>query len=102
MAVDQISVHDLQTLGDDIVLIDVREDHEWADAHIPHAVHIPLGTVPDALGAFVGTPTYVICKVGGRSQHACEFADSQGKHVINVAGGMMAWMQAGYSTEQGA
>lgn len=102
MSVEQISVQDLHSLGPDIVLIDVREDHEWADARVPHAVHIPLGTVPEALGAFVGSPTYVICKVGGRSQHACEFAVAQGKQVVNVAGGMIAWSQAGYAIDSGA
>lgn len=101
MAVEQITVHDLRELGDDIVLVDVREDHEWVDAHVPHATHLPLGSVPATLGAFVGRPTYVICKVGGRSQHACEFAAANGKHVVNVAGGMLAWKAAGYPTESG-
>jgi len=99
VAVEQISVQDLRELGDDIVLIDVREDDEWADVRVRHAVHVPLGTVPDALGAFVGEPTYVICKVGGRSQHACEFAAAHGKDVVNVDGGMMAWVRAGLPTE---
>ena len=102
MAVEQITAQDLHALGPDIVLIDVREDHEWADARVPHAVHVPLGTVPEALGAFVGSPTYVICKVGGRSQHACDFASAQGKQVVNVAGGMMAWLRAGYATKAGS
>ena len=101
MAVEQITAQDLHALGSDIVLVDVREDHEWVDARIPHAVHIPLGAVPATLGAFVGTPTYVICKVGGRSQHACDFAEAQGKQVVNVAGGMVAWLRAGYTTESG-
>lgn len=101
MAVEQINVQDLRALGDDILLIDVREDHEWADARAPHATHLPLDRVPATLGAFVGEPTYVICKAGGRSQHACEFAAANGKHVVNVAGGMLAWQAAGYPTESG-
>ena len=101
MAVEQITVQDLQALGDDIVLIDVREELEWAEARVPHAVHVPLGTMPDALGAFVGSPTYVMCRVGGRSQHACEIAAAHGKDVVNVAGGMIAWTQAGFATESG-
>ncbi len=37
------------------------------------------------------SPTYVICHAGGRSAHACEFLGAQGRDVVNVAGGMLAW-----------
>lgn len=96
MAIDEISVSDLHDLGSEIVLIDVREDDEWADGHIPHARHVALATVPDRLDSFDGEPTYVICKVGGRSLRACEFAAAQGHRVVNVGGGMLAWADAGH------
>ena len=64
MAVEEITAADLHALGSEVVLIDVREDDEWADGHIAHARHVPLATVPDRLDEFVGSPTYVICKVG--------------------------------------
>ena len=79
-----------------MVLIDVREDDEWTDGRIAHARHVALGTVPDQLAQFDGSPTYVVCKVGGRSMRACEFADAHGHRVANVTGGMMAWTAAGY------
>ena len=101
MAIEEISVDELHALGADITLVDVREDDEWADAHVAHAVHVPLGTVPDHLDAFDGRPTYVICKAGGRSLRACEFADAHGHDVVNVAGGMLAWQQAGHDVESG-
>lgn len=98
VAIEQISVSDLQALGSGIRLIDVRELDEWAEGHVPHAVHVPLGTVPEHLDDFNGTPTYVICRVGGRSYSACEFADAKGHEVVNVAGGILAWIDAGFET----
>ena len=101
MAIEEISVADLQALGPDVVLVDVREDDEWADSHVPYATHVALATVPDHLDRFTGDPTYVMCKVGGRSLRACEFADAQGHRVVNVAGGMLAWLDAGYDVQAG-
>ncbi|MFM6849395.1 MAG: rhodanese-like domain-containing protein, partial [Terrabacter sp.] len=33
----------VSALPDDAVLVDVREDDEWAAGHAPNAIHIPLG-----------------------------------------------------------
>ncbi|MDG1267264.1 MAG: rhodanese-like domain-containing protein [Ilumatobacter sp.] len=102
MLVEEISVEDLHALGSGTVVIDVRETDEWADGHVPHARHVVLGTVPDQLHRFDGSPTYVICKVGGRSLRACEFAAAQGHHVVNVSGGMLAWRSAGFDVATGS
>ncbi len=87
-------------------VVDVREIDEWTTSHIGRAMHVALGTVPENLDAFgldgAEQPTYVMCKVGGRSFRACEYAEAQGKHVVNVAGGMMAWWAAGLDTVTGA
>lgn len=101
MSIEEISVADLHALGSDITLIDVREDDEWFAARIPFARHVVLATLPGNLDAFSGSPTYVLCKVGGRSSRACEFAAAQGHEVVNVAGGILAWLEAGYETESG-
>lgn len=109
VVIREISVDELVALaaeaGGQVPVVDVREPHEWADGHIATAIHVPLGTVPDHLDAFgaddAPEPTYVICKVGGRSMHACEFAAEHGKHVVNVAGGMMAWASAGHDMTVG-
>jgi rhodanese-related sulfurtransferase len=77
-------------------LIDVREDDEYAEGHVPGAVHVPLATVPDHVDLFAAEgDTYVICKGGGRSQRACEFLAEQGVVTTNVAGGTMAWALSG-------
>lgn len=77
-------------------VIDVREPDEYVEGHVPGAQLIPLATVPDNLDRFLtdGT-TYVICKSGGRSMRACEFAADRGYDVVNVAGGTSAWMASG-------
>jgi rhodanese-related sulfurtransferase len=102
VVVEEVSVADLHALGPDVVLIDVRENDEWVDGHIPYARHVVLGTVPDHLDRFDGTPTYVICKVGARSLWACEFAAARGHHVANVTGGMLGWRSAGFDVATGS
>ncbi len=102
MVVEEISVADLHALGPDVVLIDVRENDEWIDGHVPHARHVVLGTVPEQLDRFEGSPTYVICKVGARSLGACEYAAAHGRHVVNVTGGMLAWRHAGFDVATGS
>lgn len=102
MAIEEISVADLHALGPDVVLVDVREEDEWADGHVPYAHHVVLATVPGNLDRFDGSPTYVICKAGGRSHHACEFAAGHGHRVVNVSGGMLAWVASGYDVAVGS
>ena len=101
MTIPEISVQDLAALGSGVRLIDVREADEWADAHVAHAVHVPLPTVPESLDRFDGGPTYVMCKVGGRSLRACEFAAAHGHDVVNVTGGILAWLDAELPVEAG-
>ena len=84
----EISVQDLAALGESARVVDVREPHEWAQGHI--------STVPANVEQFDGDPTYVVCRSGGRSGQACEFLGAQGRHVVNVIGGMLAWDAAGF------
>jgi rhodanese-related sulfurtransferase len=44
---------------------------------------------------------YFICKMGGRSLKAAEWAASKGHSATNVGGGTMAWVDAGLPTETG-
>jgi rhodanese-related sulfurtransferase len=98
----EITVDELGPLGPEARIIDVREDDEWAAGHIPWAVHVPLATVPERLASFDGAPTYVICRSGGRSGKACEFAAARELDVVNVLGGMLAWEQAGFDVVDGS
>lgn len=87
------------TIPDDLVVLDVREPHEWEAGHIDGAVHIPLGEIPSRVGELdPSVRTLVVCHLGGRSARATQWLHSQGHDVTNVAGGMDAWEAAGRPT----
>lgn len=87
------------TIPDDLVVLDVREPHEWAAGHIDGAVHIPLGDIAARVGELdPSVPTLVVCHLGGRSARATQWLHAQGHDVTNVAGGMEAWEAAGRPT----
>lgn len=84
-------------------LIDVREHDEYAEAHVPGAHHIPLGQVTERVDEVPTEGTvYVICARGGRSAKAVEHYRAQGLDAVNVAGGTLAWIDAGQPTDAGA
>lgn len=103
MAIAEVTVDELAAhVANGARVIDVREPDEYQSAHIPGAVHIQLGTVPDNVDAFRGgDPTYVICRSGARSMRACEYLVVHGVHVVNVAGGTLAWIESGRDTVAG-
>ncbi|MFD5467762.1 rhodanese-like domain-containing protein [Kitasatospora sp. NPDC127059] len=80
------------------VLVDVREQEEYAAGRSPSALWVPLGVLdaggdlpPDAAGRTV----LAICRSGNRSQHAVALLTARGVTAVNVAGGMRAWADAG-------
>jgi len=84
----------------DALVLDVREEYEFVDGHVPGAVHIPLGDLPlrvDELDPDVDT--YVICRTGGRSAQAAAWLTGQGYTAFNIAGGSGAWLEAGKPLE---
>lgn len=85
-----------------VPLIDVREPEEYREAHAPGARLIPLGTVPERISEVPSQgPVLIICKSGGRSMSAAEMLRSAGIDAINVAGGTMAWIEAGHHVVTG-
>ena len=81
--------------GDDIQLIDVREDWEWQIAKLPGARLIPLGRIEDAISSLdPKRETVLYCKVGVRSLHAAEaLADAGFSRLGNLSGGIIRWSQ---------
>lgn len=80
--------------GDDIQLIDVREEDEYAFASIPGAKLIPLGQVIARMDEIDPTrETVVHCKMGGRSARAIEALERSGftGKMSNMVGGITAW-----------
>ncbi|MGB0872531.1 MAG: molybdopterin-synthase adenylyltransferase MoeB [Solirubrobacterales bacterium] len=106
--VPEISPKDVQTIlesqdptsdNPDAVLIDVREQHEWDESHIPGARHVPRGYLEQRIGrAAPDTDQRVIlyCQSGNRSAIAAKtLIDEFGyTNVENMTGGITDWKQA--------
>jgi adenylyltransferase/sulfurtransferase len=98
--IPQMNVTDLKTKldnGDDFLLLDVREQNEYDIVNIPGAKLLPLTIFQakweEELGDKKDKEIVIHCKMGGRSQQACDFLAAQGfANVSNVAGGVMAWV----------
>lgn len=101
--ISEIDVDALSALlAEGVVVVDVRMPDEYQQAHVPGAVLIPLPELPERLGELPDEETgYVICHSGVRSMKACEFLETQGYLVVNVAGGTQAWIDSGRSTASG-
>jgi len=84
--------------NDDALVLDVREDKEFAAGHIPKARHIPLGQLSgrlQELEKFKAKPILVTCRSGQRSARACRLLKKSGfETVYNQAGGIVAWQRA--------
>jgi len=78
---------------EELVLIDVREPHEWEIARIEGARLIPLGQLPDRLAELDGHAEIVTyCHKGSRSMKALEILRGAGYgRVRSLAGGIDAW-----------
>lgn len=82
-------------------VLDVREDHEWAEGHVSGARHIPMGELPDRLGELSkDEPVFVFCRSGNRSGQMATYLREQGFAAINVAGGIIDWEARGYAIER--
>jgi len=92
-AIDAIELKRKLDRGDNFVLIDVREPHEYQIARIPGARLIPLGELPKHLRELDPNGEYVMqCKSGARSQRAVDLLKQNGfKNVVNMTGGILAW-----------
>lgn len=79
------------------VLLDVREQEEWAAGHAQGAVHAPLsvlvagGRLPDLTA---DRPVVTICRSGKRSRQAAAVLTARGVDAVDVLGGMDAWARA--------
>jgi rhodanese-related sulfurtransferase len=85
---------DRREAGDEMTLLDVREDWEVALAPVPtDTKHIPMGELSDRIGELdPNKTTVVICRSGGRSTQVADFLERQGfGKVFNLAGGILAW-----------
>ena len=77
--------------GDAVCLVDVRQPWEYENSHIPGALLLPLGELPDRFAAEIDPAQTVIClcEHGVRSRSAANFLAAQGyANVATMTGGM--------------
>jgi sulfur-carrier protein adenylyltransferase/sulfurtransferase len=94
--VPSLSVQELQARllsGEAPLLLDVREDQEFAMGHLPNAIHIPLGQLTLRYQELpANKPLVVYCHHGGRSARAVAFLQDSGyDRAMNLTGGIDAW-----------
>ncbi|MDB5801600.1 MAG: sulfurtransferase [Rhodocyclales bacterium] len=81
------------------VIVDVREQSEFAAGHLPAARNIPLKEIDTRSGElkkFIKRPLIVVCQSGNRSRGALDALRKAGfERVVNLDGGFAAWSQAG-------
>ncbi len=98
--IKEVSIQDVKNELDrksDFVLIDVREDHEWNEGHLPHAMHLGKGIIErdieDRLPN-VNTNLILYCGGGYRSALAAASIKLLGyNNVRSMAGGFRAWKE---------
>ena len=78
--------------GDNLTLLDVREDWELAVASVPGIVHIPMGQVAERMGELDRDKEIVVlCRSGRRSLEVAKVLQQNGFRAVNLAGGILAW-----------
>ena len=88
---------------EDFVLIDVREDHEWSQGHIPTAIHMGRGIIERDIEKIIpqkNTSLILYCGGGFRSILSAFNLQKMGyTNVISMDGGVRDWLNCGYKLE---
>lgn len=86
-------------LPEGLLVLDVREDDEWAAGHVAGSLHVPLTYLgqryADLAELLAADQTLVVCRSGHRSAYAAGFLLQQGFDAVNLEGGLLAWHVAG-------
>ncbi len=102
--VKQVNIEQYQKMRDGHVLVDVREDHEWAEGHAKGAIHLSKGTIerdietkiPDKSATLV-----LYCGGGFRSALVADNLQKMGyQNAISLDGGWRGWNAAGLPVEK--
>ncbi|TMK66668.1 MAG: molybdopterin-synthase adenylyltransferase MoeB [Actinobacteria bacterium] len=104
--VDPREVHDavMNGNGRGPLLVDVREQHEFEESHIPGAVHVPRGHLESRIEGAAGDksqPVVLYCASGNRSALAAHTLEQLlgYRDVASMTGGITLWKDRGYEVE---
>jgi len=86
--------------GEEFILVDVREESEFAKDHLPGAIHLGKGIIERDIEARVpdlNTEMVLYCGGGFRSALAADNLQKMGyKNVISMDGGIREWREKSY------
>jgi sulfur-carrier protein adenylyltransferase/sulfurtransferase len=84
-------------------ILDVREQDEWDEGHLPGAIHIPRGNLESRVEQALpdrSKPVLVYCAAGNRSAFAAQTLEQLGyERPVSLAGGYTDWKRNGFPTE---
>jgi rhodanese-related sulfurtransferase len=87
--------------GEKLIIVDTREDNEWARGHIPGALHLGKGVIERDIEKAIpdkDTPIVLYCGGGYRSALAADNLQKMGyRNVVSMDGGWRGWTESGYS-----
>ena len=96
----EVDIHTVAEIKDreDVFLLDVREQWEYDEGHIPGVTLLPMGEVPARLDEIpTDIEVIVTCRSGNRSGQVTDYLRQNGfDNVHNMQGGIVAWDDAGY------
>ncbi len=92
-----VTAQETVAAGEGVVLIDVRERHEWEAGHARTAINAPLSELDMYLEALsVDRPIVCVCRSGKRSAEATARFRREGFSASSLDGGMAAWVTGGF------
>ena len=106
--VAEVTVDDVKARmqrGEKFVLINVREESEWARDHLPEAIHLGKGVIERDIEQRIpdtSTPLILYCGGGFRSALAADNLQKMGyTNVLSMDGGIRGWREKGYPLTTG-
>jgi sulfur-carrier protein adenylyltransferase/sulfurtransferase len=100
--VDAVRARELVESGDPLI-VDVREQDEWDEGHVPGAIHIPRGYLESRIeGAAPDRSRQILlyCSAGNRSAFAAKTLQELGyEEPVSLAGGFTDWKRNGFPVE---
>ncbi|MBX8632051.1 MAG: rhodanese-like domain-containing protein [Thermoplasmata archaeon] len=87
--------------GEDVSIVDVREEWEFSRYRIRNSRCVPLSAFASSFRSIPKEGKVIfVCEVGGRSEQAVQFLRNRGwRNVSNLEGGISSWMQAGFELD---
>ena len=98
--VSTVELHDRLTAGERPLLLDVREQDEWSEGHLPGAIHIERGNLESRVEVMIpdkSREVVIYCAGGARSAFAAKSLHDLGYDVVSsLSGGFADWKRNGF------